>query len=149
MGVDYFNCDFCGEPTSDCSFCTFEVINLSDDLCVCDDCGDLLKKNHLTVYREEPDWGYLTKNLETNEIKYYDDWKTFKKTISEIELKKNFKYGFWKVHPEYLQKRLKEALLGSNNYGGMTETDVKEACDKNQYNRNKTFYIGFRNLTDD
>ncbi len=110
MGVDYFDCNFCGECIPDCAYVS-----------VCEYCAENLKNDgYIEVVPIEPDWGYLIKNLDTKRITYYENWSD---QITHV-------YGFWKTAPQYLKQRFKDALIGTNNFGGMNEKDVRELCQK-------------------
>lgn len=157
MGVDYFNCDFCGECTPDCAYESFEMVNIDDDLRVCYECSETLKNDgFIKVNPIEPKWGYMIKSSgSTDKITYYDDWNSFLTAVKKTGCKMS--YGFWKENPKYLKQRFKDALLMENNFGGMTENDVHKLCrkiKKREEGKGKSFgldscvfYIGFRGHT--
>lgn len=154
MGVDYFDCDFCGECTPDCAYESFEMVNI-DDLSVCYDCSETLKNEEfIKVNPIEPKWGYMIKiSGSTDKIIYYDDWSSFLKSVKKNTGRKT-SYGFWKENPKYLKQRFKDALLMTNNFGGMNEDDVRKLCQKikkRKESKGNSFglcscvlYIGFR-----
>lgn len=122
------------------------MVNL-DYLGVCESCAVKLKKDGYLEVFEEPEWSYLLKDKKKGQILFFTTWKDYcryiknnvtdvaendckKSAVNQGDPKRNqaFSYGCWKKSPACLQPRLKDALLGTNNCGGMDDKDIDDIC---------------------
>jgi hypothetical protein len=151
MGVDFYDCEYCGESTNSCASHHIPLDNLDEYWDVCSSCYDLLISEKYIIPSDKQEWGYIRREMSKDnskdnsiQISYYDDYSSLINDSGYTSKNgTDHKFG---ICVDTLRDRVRDALTGNNNYGGMTEDDIRKKLNLyNYYNHPEKYYVGFRN----